>query len=110
MLTFLSLFFYQVKFIDYGNVDETMPVKLLCDFAPHMQDLKLMHLVPPLALECTLTGIAPASLRNENDIWSQASIERFKKMIDCDELIGEVCIPFFLASIKLSFGFWHNFC
>ncbi|XP_034239304.1 probable ATP-dependent RNA helicase spindle-E [Thrips palmi] len=78
-----------VKFIDYGNV-EKMPIKLLCEFGPSIQDLRMTHLVPPFALECSLMGIGPSFLSNENGIWSEESIGKFMKLINCGELIGEI--------------------
>lgn len=87
---------FQVKFIDYGNVERNMPIKSLYDLGPTLQDLKNTHIVPPFALECTLTGIGPSPLTNVNEIWSRASINTFKKMIACGELLGKVLRIFFV--------------
>lgn len=71
-----------VLFIDYGNVDDSMPVKYLCEFGPEIENLKSLIQVPPLAMECSLMGIGPSPLTNKNGVWSKQAVTRFHNLMN----------------------------
>ncbi|KAK3926135.1 putative ATP-dependent RNA helicase spindle-E [Frankliniella fusca] len=83
--------FATVLFIDYGNVDDSMPIKYLCEFGPQIQNLKSLNLIPPMAMECTLMGVGPSSLTNKNGVWSRQAISRFRSLMEKQgKMLGEV--------------------
>lgn len=85
-----NIIHFQVFFIDYGNEDSNMPIKHIFEIGPNIADLKCLDIVPPFALECTLAGIGPSTLKNKNGIWSNHATQMFQKLIQRARLQGEV--------------------
>lgn len=60
-----------------------------------------MQKIPPLAMECVMTGIQPSHEMNAHALWSQEAINQFSRITNQGNLYGKVSIIIYRILYKL---------